>query len=315
MNQIYTVIGDPHLTLKSYDKINKLFDVAEEMGNPIIFLGDFLDTKEVIRGKCLNLLNKRLSESKCGGVLIIGNHDYFNLDCEDHSLEVFKHMQPMWTIIDKPIKWNGMHFLPYYHDMEKLNGALSNIPNDAIIFGHFDMVGFDYGNGYISEGGGSIRDFGRFRRVLSGHYHKFQQEANFTYLGTPFSHSFGEANQPKYIGTYDPVSDELKLIPTEFERHLSFEINCDKSPSAPLLNKKNHNRVVLTGKQENIDDFEVSMLPEGTKVVERPTLEDNQFTIEETCDNMSQFTIWAKEVKELDEETVDIGIKILESVK
>ena len=311
----YTIVGDPHLTHKSYDQINELFDIVEEMGNPVIFMGDFLDTKEVIRGRCLNLLNKRLLESKVGGVLLVGNHDYFNLDCEDHSLEVFKHLQPFWTIVDKPIKWCGLHLLPYYHDQEKLNDALSNIPNDAVVFGHFDMVGWDYGNGYISEHGGELGDYRRFRRVLSGHYHKFQQKENFTYIGTPFSHSFGEANQPKYIGTYSPVSDELKLIPTEFPRHLSYELNCDKGLKAPLLNNHNYNRIVLTGKQENIDDFPTDMLPEGTKVIERPTVEDSSFTIEETCDNMEQFEVWSDTVKELDKETKKLGVEILESVR
>ena len=315
MTQIYTVVGDPHLTHKSYDQINQLFDIIEERGNPVIFLGDFLDTKEVIRGKCLNLLNKRFLESKVGGIILIGNHDYFNLDCEDHSLEVFKHLQPYWTFVDKPIKWCNMWFLPYYHDKEKLNGVLSTIPDDAIIFGHFNMVGFDYGNGFISETGGRVSDFRRFKRVVSGHYHKFQRKENFLYLGTPFSHSFGEANQPKYIGSYNPVSDNLSLISTEFPKHMSFEINCDETTSVPLLSSRNYNRLILKGKQENIDLFKRDQLPEGTKIVERPDVENSSFTIEETCDNMKQFQTWATEVRELDEETVKIGTAILESVK
>ena len=50
MTDKYIVVGDPHCTHKSLDKIDKLFDIVEERPEEtIIWLGDFLDTKEVIR--------------------------------------------------------------------------------------------------------------------------------------------------------------------------------------------------------------------------------------------------------------------------
>ena len=148
----YIVVGDPHLTHKSYDKINQLFDIVEERPEEVvIWLGDFLDTKEVIRGKCLNLLNKRFTSSAKQHIIIIGNHDYFNLDCEEHSLEVLKNLHPQVRIVDKVTKINGMWFVPYMHDQDRLKGELNAITNNEIIFGHFDIIGFDYGNGYVAR--------------------------------------------------------------------------------------------------------------------------------------------------------------------
>ena len=60
----FTIVGDPHAKPGNLNKINHLFDMVETLGNTVIWLGDFLDTKEIIRGKCLNLIHRRLSESK-----------------------------------------------------------------------------------------------------------------------------------------------------------------------------------------------------------------------------------------------------------
>ena len=308
----HIVVGDPHLTHKSYDKINKLFDIIDEMPQDVvIWLGDFLDTKEVIRGKCLNLLNKRFTSSEKQHIILIGNHDYFNLDCEEHALEVFKAFHPHVVIVDKIIKSNGMWFVPYYHDLDKLKEDLDVIPNNETVFGHFDTIGFDYGNGYISDGGFRPNDFKRFKRVISGHYHKYQEKGNLTYLGTPFSHSWGESNQTKFIGVYHSKIDKLELIPTTFEQHRTWEVNCDKSSEAPLLNNKDLHRVILKGEKENIDKFKRDFLPEGTKIIERPDIEEMDIVIDEVDNNFKQFRKWAGDIKKLDDETVNLGIEIL----
>ena len=309
----HIVVGDPHLTLKSYDKINKLFDIIEEMPQDVvIWLGDFLDTKEVIRGKCLNLLNKRFTSSKKQHIILIGNHDYFNLDCEEHALEVFKSLHPQVIIVDKIMKSNGMWFVPYYHDMNKLKEDLNVIPNNETVFGHFDIIGFDFGNGYISDGGLRHRDFKRFKRVISGHYHKYQERGNLVYLGTPFSHSFGESGQSKFIAIYDSKSDKLDLIPTPFEQHYTWEVNCDETLNAPLLSSKNLHRIILKGKKENIAQFKRDQVFEGTKIIERPDIEEMSIVIDEVDNNFKQFTQWASEVKQLDTQTIQLGIEILE---
>ena len=313
MTDKYIVVGDPHCTHKSLDKIDKLFDIVEERPEEtIIWLGDFLDTKEVIRGKCLNLLQKRFTNSEKQHIIIIGNHDYFNLDCEEHSLEVFKNLHPQVTIVDKVIKTDGMWFVPYHHDMDKLKESLNVIPSNESVFGHFDIIGFDYGNGYISEGGLRHSDLKRFKRCISGHYHKYQERGNLTYIGTPFSHSFGESGQNKFIAIYDRKLDEVELIPTPFEQHYTWDINCDETQIGPLLNNKDLHRIILKGSKENIGSFDRSTLPPGTKIVERPDIEEMSIVIDEVDNNFKQFRKWAGDVKELDTETIQLGIKILE---
>jgi DNA repair exonuclease SbcCD nuclease subunit len=310
----YTIIGDPHAKPDNLDKIEKLFNIVESHNNSTIWLGDFLDTKEVIRGKCLNFLYKKLKESKLQHYIIVGNHDYFNLECEDHSLALLKELDNV-VIVDEPvfIEDNKISMIPYIHDMAKLKATIKKCYSNSTLFAHLELKGFDFGNGHMCDSGLTERSFATFRRTISGHFHKYQIKRNLMYLGTPFSHSFGESNQIKYIGIYDLESDSLDLIETDFPRHVTLEVNCDIFTSEQGYEESNdYIRVILNGTQENIDRFDRSSYPETTKFIERPT--DNELikaTIDETLDNTVKFQQWATEIKGLDPETIKLGTEIL----
>lgn len=326
-----TIIGDPHITHKSLDRGAHLFYETEQRGLTCIWLGDFLDTKEVIRGKCLNFLYDQLSASSLNHIVLVGNHDWFNLECQDHSLRTLQDLKNV-EIIDKPTRMGNMLFVPYMHDLEKLRAVLNEYRNqDLVLVGHLEISNFDFGNGHVCTKGLTLEDVAGFKRVISGHFHKYQTEGNLTYLGTPFSHSFGETDQTKYLGTYDTETDELTIDETPFPKHITKEFNCD------LLNErcehwlfdptpgyeKNFYRVILTGTQANIDRFPRFMYDEGgtngklnIKWITRPSDHaENSIEIDETVSNEAQFTKWATTVRKLDDETVKLGLQILEACR
>ena len=321
----FTIIGDPHITPKSLDKGVKLFQKVEELGNPTIWLGDLLDTKEVIRGKCLNLLYEQFSKSKLQHIVLVGNHDWFNLECQDHSLKPLSSL-PNVRIIDKIESHPNLPFIffPYIHDKSNLKQALAQFQDQKLIaFGHFEVSGFDFGNGHLCEDGKIVHDdFKGFKRVISGHFHKLQETGNFTYLGTPFSHSFGEANQDKVIGVYNLLTDTLQLIPTDFPRHLSIKLDFSKKNQDKKLkdflngNESNLIRVQLFGNPEDVSKFDKSRYSEFSIKWEdksdAPT--DSKHNLDETLDNKTQFQQWAKEIRNLDKDTVSLGLSILEAV-
>lgn len=317
---IFTVIGDPHATNRNLTKINDLFDIVEKKGNPVIWLGDFLDTKEVIRGKCLNLIFKRLAMSSLEHIILIGNHDYFNLECEQHSLQVLEALDNV-MLVDKASEiYPNINAIPYIHDTEELKKVLKKLPKDSVLFGHLEVKGFDYGNGHLCDSGITTQALKKFKRVVSGHFHKFQENNNLVYLGTPFSHSFGESNQNKYIGIYNAETNELSYEGTKFAKHLTININADTGDSdlQDVLEaiELNHIRVILTGTQENIDKYDRTFWPENTKFLERAT--DGFHTnvvIDETQSNTAKFQNWAKDIKGLDQETIKLGTEILEALK
>lgn len=309
----YTVIGDPHARPDNLDKINTLFDIIEDMNHPCIILGDLLDTKEIVRGKCLNLYIERIKASKLHFTILVGNHDWFNHDCLAHSLEPLKLLLNV-TLVDKPMDLKDFYAIPYVHDKQILSQNLASFVTRKPVVGHFDIVGFDYGNGHISEAGLVAKDLARFPVVLSGHYHKYQKQDNILYLGTPFSHSFGESNQQKYIGIFDSNSTKFELIPTTFSRHLTIELDCDTddgSERARELFPNDYVRVILYGIQENINKFNRE---EGIKYIERPKNSEKHATISEIQSTEQQFVKWAKDLKGYSDSVVELGLEILRDV-
>ena len=322
----FTIVGDPHITSKSLDKGSELFRTVEAMGNPSIWLGDFLDTKEVIRGKCLNLIYDYFSNSKLQHIILVGNHDWFNLECQDHSLKTLSSLKNV-TVIDTVRQHPTLPFMffPYIHDKTKLKEILRSIPNkqDLVLFGHFEVSGFDFGNGHLCEDGIVTHDdFKEFKQVISGHFHKLQQTGNFTYLGTPFSHSFGEANQDKVLGVYSLPDDQLHLTPTSFPRHISAKINLSKKNGTKALEE------FLEGNEDNLIRLQLYGFPEDVAKLDKSKYsqfkikwedksegpEDLKVNLDENLDNKSQFMEWAKNIKSLDSDTVSLGMSILETI-
>lgn len=325
MLNTFTIVGDPHITPKSLDKGYRLFEIVEQMGNPTVWLGDLLDTKEVIRGKCQNAFYDYFKSSKLQHIIIVGNHDWFNLECIDHSLKTLGSL-PNVRVIDK-IEFHPklpFVFFPYIHDKALLKDRLQQIADKNLVaFGHFDVSGFDYGNGHLCEDGIiTHEDFSGFKRVISGHFHKLQQTGNFTYLGTPFSHSFGEANQDKVLGLYHLDTDTLELVPTEFPRHVSIKVDMSKRGALKKIEE------FVAGQQNNLIRIQLHGNPEDVIKLDKSQFSgfnikwedksdspvDSRISLDETLDNKSQFQEWAKNIKNLDQETITLGLSILEGI-
>lgn len=305
---LYTVIGDPHAKPDNLDKINTLFDIIEDLGNECIILGDLLDTKEVVRGKCLNTYINRISGSKLHFNLLVGNHDWFNLQCEEHSLEPLRHLRNA-AIIDSHIIHKALAFAPFTSNLELFREWVLK-SKDKTLFCHADIFGFDYGNGHISDHGLTLKDFKDVKQVISGHYHAYQKKDNVIYLGTPFSHSFGESNQIKYIGLWDSETGELELLESPFPKHVTIELNCG-SDALPNIKAEDYNRVILTGTQEQINKVPKT---EGVRYIERPSEASRVIIVDETQSPEVQFSKWAKDIKGYSAEIVKTGLEILSNV-
>lgn len=315
----YLIIGDPHFTNKNLDKAKALFDEIEQLNfETNIWLGDMFDTKEIIRGKSLNFVFDRLKNSNSKHIILVGNHDWFNRECREHALEVLKQL-PNVTIVDQSTTIDGMYFMPYMHDLDEFKKKLKYAKGEPVLFMHNEIKGFDYGNGHIADCNLTSRSFSKFKRVIAGHFHKHQEKGNIMYLGSPFSQSFGESNQDKYLASYDSDTNKLELIKTDFPQHITIEQDCNKSVSREYGDPEfesgyNYVRCILTGKQENINKFPKDLYPH-VKFIERPDATDLDAKISDALDNVSQFREWGKEIKKLDEKTIDLGLQILEKVK
>lgn len=324
MDNKLTIVGDPHCKQDNMDKIRQLFHDVEQLGNPVVWLSDMLDSKEIIRGKCLNLLYDLFKQSKLQHYLLVGNHDYFNNDCVDHSLRVLGQLPNVTINENNPHLWPEEFAAINYcgnPDIFKEEVEHARDTGRKILFIHQGINGFDFGNGFIEENGVDPEIFKPFDLVIAGHFHRYQTRDNLIYLGSPFSHNFGETNQVKYIGVLDMGTQELELKVTKFPRHMTYDIDADKEIIPDDLidigdfNQENHNRVIITGKKENVNrvSSRVQEVLPWVKIICRPTDEVYDGIIDESQTNIAKFVTWATEIKRLDPATVDLGKEILET--
>lgn len=314
------IVGDEHNTHKTLASTEKLYDLIESHGRDVIHLGDIFHTKEKLSSKALNLVYRRLEESKLNHLLIVGNHDFHSLECKEHSLEIFKSL-PNVTIVDRPISiqvgetWALV--MPYYHDLNEFKKDLTraNITlkgKAKLLFLHQGVTGFDYGNGFIAENELDQDSLKGFDKVISGHFHKHQIKGNLEYLGTPMSHDFGESNQIKYIGVLQEDLS-IKLIETDFPRHMTLTVDAKQGlPFASSEVVYDIYRVILTGEKEDIETFPKDKYP-GFRFIDRPTSIISEIEFTDKLSNEAKFQKWAKD--RIDNETEKLGLEILMGVK
>ncbi len=307
MSKDLTVVGDPHAKLWNLVKIETLQEIVEDLGNDVLWLGDMQDTKELVRSKCLNQWYTYFSESKLHHYILVGNHDWHNLECKDHSLRTLMSLDNV-TIIDEPTETEYGFMVPYIHEHSEFEALMRKVAANTA-FVHQGFTGFDYGNGFIAKQESNVKCLDGFDTVISGHFHKYQKKGNLTYLGTPFSHSFGESNQTKYIGIFNTQTKKMELLETPFPKHLTVELDCEKVLSVKA-DSENYLRYVLNGDQQLIDKFDRTGHPQGTKFVEKPTMQSLQLVVDEIESNEVKFKKWA-EAQDMDETTIDMGLELL----
>lgn len=170
-----TIIGDPHAKLNNLDKINELFNKIEDLGHTTVILGDLLDTKAIVRSQCLNAYINYFKNSKLNFIILVGNHDLHEVTSTEHSLEPLK-LLPNVTIVDEPMGLHHGFFMPYMHDEVRVKAAIKQMPKGSVLFGHLELKGFDFGNGFICPKGMTGKSFTKFKRVISGHFHCFSED-------------------------------------------------------------------------------------------------------------------------------------------
>ena len=274
----YLVLGDLHLKSDNLSVAKKLFDwVVEDMeirrtykdGWTVILLGDVYETKSILRAEAQNLFYKFVADLLGLGVTIhvlMGNHDYVNLDCTDHAfsfLDNFKNER--LNIVDEVtvIDDGGICLAPFFRSsdefVEKINSAQTK--KDALLFCHQAFKGAVYNSvGGLTEKGecdpARIRD--KFSTIYSGHIHLHQMIGNIMYVGTPYSQSFGEANTSKVILelTKDRGQHLIDTSIVGLPKHICIKIDAE-SLKIPKNEAKDgdHVKYVITGTEQECQMF------------------------------------------------------------
>ena len=89
--------------------------------------------------------------------------------------------------------------------------------NADICCGHLEIDGFEVTPGMHFQGGRAIKDFKRFDRVWSGHFHHRSKKGNVQYLGNPYQMFWNDYKDRRGFHIYDTEEDKLEFIENPFE--------------------------------------------------------------------------------------------------
>jgi hypothetical protein len=86
-----------------------------------------------------------------------------------------------------------------------------------VVFGHFEIIGFEMHHGAECAHGLEASLFSRFSLVCSGHFHKKSTGHNINYLGAPYQMTWADYGSPKGFHIFDTSTMELEFIQNPYE--------------------------------------------------------------------------------------------------
>lgn len=251
-NPKLVLISDIHFNINTIElasaALRQAFEISTEYKVPLIIAGDLHDTKASLRAECIDAIIKVIKEFPFEPIYaIVGNHDLLSEKSSGHALGF---LDPLINIVSVPEYTEyGMSeplwLLPYYNTSLELTLDLARIPKGSTIIMH-QGVQEAYMGHYVQDKTSLPKEFFADYRVISGHYHRRQDiqcgpaqpghVGTFSYIGNPFTLSFGEALDPPkgFRVLYDDGS--LEFVPTNLRKHVVLEYKLGNTPVIPVIN-------------------------------------------------------------------------------
>lgn len=219
------MIGDMHYGEQGNsqhfnNQTNELIDwICDEFGDKVdkvVQMGDWFHHRDRVQVDTLGYAivgAKKLAETfgKENVYVLAGNHDLYYLDRLDVSS--LAAIDPYVTVVDElqPIDSNVL-LTPWIASDQMWGDVVEASEKYEYCLGHFEFNGFKMNDAYEMKSGHSHRELHGYTRVISGHYHTYQEKDNVVYLGTPLPITFSEANQEHGVFVLDTETDSLEFF-------------------------------------------------------------------------------------------------------
>jgi len=218
---LFVAISDIHFNVNNLEIATTALKLAlwkaKELEVPLIIAGDLHDTKAIIRGEVANRLLEIFYDSEVQTYILVGNHDLLNEKGKDNGLN-YLNVRNVFVVSHATSVFcpKQIYLVPYQNTPEAFKDALQSIPKGSIVVAHQGVKGAFMGD-YVQDKTSIDPSELEGYRIFSGHYHKHQTIGSLTYLGSPFTHTFGEANDgPKGFlvvnedGSYEQIVLNLR---------------------------------------------------------------------------------------------------------
>lgn len=264
-NPVAVITGDMHFTPATLELATQAFNVAvacaKTHGVPLILNGDTLDTKSIIRAEVANRLLRLLEKAKKEGVSVIintGNHDLLN----ERSLEpAINFLSPLAHVVSgDPHRLHRVGtIIPYQPDKERLLSILGaeRLADSRLLIVHQGVQTAFMGHYTQDKSSLPPEAFAGFR-VIGSHYHRRQDitcgKGLFSYLGNPYTLSFGEAHDPDKGFSVLMDDGSLLFVPTNLRKHVILElrVDCTDSTDVGIVNSGDVVWVKLSGTRSEL---------------------------------------------------------------
>ena len=205
---------------------NQFFPYLKEHNiTTLIHLGDVVDRRKFINHKTASDFRKyffdKLWKEKIDTHIIIGNHDtYYKNTNEVNAVEnlytTFDGENEPWIYTGpKVVNFDGTDilFVPWICE-ENYQQSIDAIKTAKaeLCFGHLEIKGIEMQNGVINEHGLEKKDFARYDRVISGHFHKHTDDGQIYYCGAQYEMTWSDYKDPKGFHIFDTETREIKRI-------------------------------------------------------------------------------------------------------
>ena len=150
--------------------------------------------------------------------VIVGNHDvtYKNTNEINAMHELFDHYNNINVYTEAlDIEYDGCNvaMVPWINsgNYEQTLKYLKET-KAQVVFGHFEIAGFEMDRGNICHTGMDKSTFDRFDTVLSGHFHHKSTSGNITYLGNQYEITWADYNDPRGFHVFDTETREITFV-------------------------------------------------------------------------------------------------------
>jgi DNA repair exonuclease SbcCD nuclease subunit len=293
----------------------------------IVHLGDCFDRRKYINfntlSSCRNYFFDEIKKRNIELHMIVGNHDTFFKNTNDVNSPRLLLKDYEFNVIDTPSELvlddGSKIFMMPWICTDNYNQSMEAIKTtDAqVLFGHFEIAGFQMYKGHENDEGFDPKIFEKFDTVCSGHFHHRSSNGNINYLGNPYELTWADFEDPRGFHIFDTSERSLDFIQNPFTIFSKIYYDDTKEVSYNVEDFENkHLKLIVVNKTDYyaFDKFVEKIYkanPLELKIIEdlsefeADAMGDQEVDLEDTVTLLSQY------VDSLDTEADKTRIKTL----
>lgn len=329
------MLGDLHFGVKQDDKwmqniqrlaIKEAIKLSIQNGiKKWIQTGDWFDVRKAITHKTMEFTREIATMIGEAGIevdVIVGNHD-MSLKQKIHPNACTELLSqfPHFKIYDKitTVEYDGVKIdlCPWICDENKEEIHEHMKTTQALYcVGHFELSGFYFYKGLKSHGD-DPSFLCKYKEVWSGHFHTISENRNIKFLGTPYSITSGDENDPRGYWIFDTSTHEMNFHQnsTMWHRRIDYptSINVEtyKNLSVRLFVEKFDNNFAKFETMLEEVVHELKVINKVNTSVEIDDSEDDTEEVKTLVELMDEYIECIPEITKIDSDATKIMVKEL----